>query len=255
MGLAIRLDGKLALVTGASRGIGEAIVRSLAAAGATVALAARSRVDLLRVACDLNNPDLVFEVDLAEAGAGRGLAERVLSRTDCLDILVNNAGVAYNQRLERVRSEDLDRVLRVNLQSTIELSSALASPLFESRGVIVNVSSMSGLVGAPFQGVYAASKGGLDAFTRSLACEWGPRGVRVNAVAPGIIMTDMWADAVRTPGLVETLESHTALRRRGRPEDVAHVVTFLASDLAAYITGQTIVVDGGLAEMVDLLPR
>lgn len=255
MGLAIRLDGKVALVTGASRGIGEAVARSLASAGATVVLSARSHADLLRVASEIGNEDLIFEADLAKRGAGRSLAERVLSRTHRLDILVNNAGVAYNKRFERVREEDLDRVLRINLQATIELSSALAPALFESKGVVLNVSSMSGIVGTPFQGVYAATKGGLDALTRSLACEWGPRGVRINAVAPGIIMTDMWAEGVKTPGLVETLESHTALRRRGQPDDVAHVVTFLASELAGYITGQTIIVDGGLSEMVDLLPR
>lgn len=251
--ITLDLSGKTALVTGASRGIGRAIATSLAAAGSRVAVAARSEQELRAVALEVGSPDLAFVVDLAEQGAPQDLADRALAKLGRVDILVNNAGISYTRRTEKADAVAIANVLRVNLESALLLASAVAPAMFDRAGCIVNVSSVSGVVGTPAQAIYAASKGGLDAATRSLACEWGPRGIRVNAVAPGLIITDMWERGREQPGLADALEKNLALRRWGQPEDVAKVVTFLASDLAAYVTGETILVDGGMARMFDVL--
>lgn len=189
--------------------------------------------------------------DLGRAGAANDLADRVLAALGAVDILVNNAGVSYNRRTENADAVAIGDVLRVNLESALQLAIALGPGMFDRGGCIVNVSSLASLVGTPAQAIYAASKGGLDAATRALACEWGPRGVRVNSVAPGLIITDMWERGRQQPGLADALEKNIALRRWGAPDDVANVVTFLASDLAAYVTGETILVDGGTAGMFD----
>ena len=253
MAIAVDLSGRTALVTGASRGIGRAIAISLADAGARVAVTARSEEELRNVAAEVGEPELAFVVDLGEPSAPIDLASRVLAVLGRVDILVNNAGIAYTRRTERTDAVSISEVLRINLESALLLASALAPAMFDRGGCIVNVSSVSGVVGTPAQAIYAASKGGLDAATRSLACEWGPKGVRVNSVAPGLIITDMWEQGRQQPGLADALEKHLALRRWGQPEDVAKVVTFLASDLAAYVTGETILVDGGMGRMFDVL--
>ncbi|HUP87340.1 MAG TPA: glucose 1-dehydrogenase [Acidimicrobiales bacterium] len=253
MAITIDLSGKTALVTGAGRGIGRAIARSLAAAGSRVAVAARTEPELRAVAEEIGEPTLAFVADLGGQGAPKDLADRVLSAVGRVDILVNNAGIAYTRRTEKADPVATGDVLRINLESALLLASALAPAMFDRGGCIVNVSSVAGVVGTPAQAIYAASKGGLDAATRSLACEWGPRGIRVNSVAPGLIITDMWERGRQQPGLADALEGHLALRRWGQPEDVANVVTFLASDLAAYVTGETILVDGGMARMFDVV--
>lgn len=253
MAITVDLSGRTALVTGASRGIGRGIATSLAQAGARVAVTARSEQDLRALAATTGEPDLVFPADLAEPGAGEALAERVLEVAGPVDILVNNAGIGYNRRTEKADRAAIAEVLRVNLEVALQLAIGVAPSMFDRGGSIVNISSMSGIVGTPAQAVYAASKGGMDAATRAMACEWGPRGVRVNSVAPGLIITDMWEQGRARPGVADTLERNVALRRWGEPEDVAGVVTFLASDLARYVTGQTILVDGGLGEMFDVL--
>lgn len=251
--ITVDLEGKNALVTGAGRGIGRAIAVTLASAGARVAVAARMELELRAVATEVGEPELAFVTDLGLPGAPKDLADRVLGSLGRVDILVNNAGISYTRRSEKVDPASVTDVLRINLESALLLSSAVAPAMFERGGCIVNVSSVSGVVGTPAQAIYAASKGGLDAATRSLACEWGPRGVRVNSVAPGLIITDMWERGRQQPGLAEALEKNLALRRWGQPEDVAKVVAFLASDLAAYVTGETILVDGGMARMFDVL--
>lgn len=253
MAITIDLGGKTALVTGASRGIGRAIALSLAAAGARVAVAARTEEDLRVVATELGEPELAFVVDLGKPDAPKRLTDRVLAVLGRVDILVNNAGIAYTRRTEAADTASIADVLRINLESALLLAGALAPAMFDRGGCIVNVSSVAGVAGTPGQAIYAASKGGLDAATRSLACEWGPRGIRVNSVAPGLIITDMWERGRQRPGLSAALEKHLALRRWGQPEDVANVVTFLASDLAAYVTGETILVDGGMARIFDVL--
>ena len=253
MAITVDLSGKTALVTGASRGIGRAIATSLGSAGARVAVAARTEQDLRVVATEVGEPELAFVSDLSQPAAANDLAERVLAVLGAVDILVNNAGISYTRRTEKADAVSMAEVLSINLESALHLTIALAPAMFDRGGCIVNVSSVAGVVGTPAQAIYAASKGGLDAATRSLACEWGPRGVRVNSVAPGLIITDMWERGRQQPGVADTLEKHLALRRWGMPEDVAKVVTFLASDLAAYVTGETILVDGGMARMFDAL--
>ena len=253
MGLSIDLEGRTALVTGAGRGIGRAIAEALSDAGAEVAVAARSEDELREVASGTGRPDWVFPVDLAAPGAAFELARRVVGVVGPIDILVNNAGVSAARRSENLDAETIARTLQVNLASALELTVAIAPSMFDRGGAIVNVSSTAGIAGSPAQAAYAASKGGLDAATRSLAAEWGPRKLRVNAVAPGLIVTRMWEKGRQRPGVVETLEQHVALRRWGEPDDIAGVVAFLCSDLARYITGETVVVDGGMARVFDVL--
>ena len=237
-------------MTGASRGIGAACARSLSAAGAKVILVARSESDLRMVASGVQGECVVLVADLEGFGAPRELAAQVLGEHGSVDILVNNAGISFNRRSHKLQADDIDRVLAINVRTPLVLSAALAPAMLkEGRGAIVNVSSLSGLRGSSFQAAYSASKGALDALTRSLACEWGPGGIRVNSVAPGVIVTDMWESGRAQPGVVEAFEQQIALRRWGQPDDVADVVAWLASDASRYVTGQTISVDGGMSTM------
>ena len=234
-----RLDGRMALVTGASRGIGEHCARQLAADGARVALAARTTADLDRLVEELPNDPVSIEADLMVEGAGEALAARAVDALGGVDILVNNAGTG------ELRGDDAG-VLRLNYLAPLETTKALAGQMAErGHGSVIHMSSVAGAVGVAELPTYGATKAALDSLTRSQAAKYGPRGLRVNAVAPGLIITEMWARGRETPGLADGLEGHIALRRWGRPEEIASVVTFLASDDARYVTGQTIVVDGG----------
>ena len=172
--------------------------------------------------------------------------DRVVQETGRIDVLVNNAGITRDQFLMLMPDADWHQVLDTNLHGAFRWSKAVTRTMLGARrGVIINVSSISGLVGVPGQTNYAASKGGLLAFTRSLAAELGPKGVRVNAVVPGLIETDMTA---RVPREIKRQQvERTPLKRLGKPEEIAGVITFLASADAAFITGQTFVVDGGLS--------
>lgn len=240
---------RVALVTGASRGIGRAVALALARQGAAVAVNyARSGAAAAEV------------VAAIEAAGGRGLAvqgdvgdaaeaERVVAEVERalgpVSILVNNAGIVRDTLLLRMKDEDWDDVLRTNLTGAFRVTRLVLRGMVRQRwGRIVNVASVAGLVGNPGQANYSAAKAGLVGFTKALAREVGSRGVTVNAVAPGFIDTDMTRglpDVVRRRALEQI-----PLGRFGTPEDVAAAVAFLASDAAAYITGQTIVVDGGL---------
>lgn len=246
------LEGRTAIVTGASRGIGAAIAEALDDQGATVLLCGRDGDALGSIAGRLERPTEPLIADLANEGDVRDLAARALERGP-IDILVNNAGVGV-----RMDSTDLDAVIidsihAVNVRALLLLTTALLPPMIgRGSGSIINVSSISGVRGTPRRAAYAASKGAVDAMTRSLAMEFGPAGIRVNAVAPGAIETDMWERNRAIPGVIESIESQTALRRWGTPDDIADVVAFLASDAARYVTGQTIEVDGGMASTLDL---
>jgi len=241
----INLSGKTAFVTGSTRGIGLAIGNALYAAGAKVAVvgrdAARAREvasamgqRAFGVACDVAQEDqVVSAVAAAEAALGG------------VDILVNNAGLTRDNILLRLTEQDWDAVLDANLKGAFHTTRAVIKGMMKRRaGRIINMSSIVGLTGNKGQANYAASKAGLIGFTKSVAKEYASRNILVNCIAPGFIETDMTAslpDAARA-----TLLEQIALGRLGRPEDVAGAVLFLASDLAGYITGQVLVVDGGM---------
>jgi len=233
-----KLDGRTALVTGASRGIGEHCARVLDAEGARVALAARSVADMQTVAAELTDA-VVLEADLLAPGAAADLAARSVEVLGGVDILVNNAGISERQG-------DAQQVMQINYQVPLELTGALAKQMGErGHGSVIHTSSIAGTTGLAELKTYGASKAAVDSLTRSQAADYGPAGVRVNAVAPGLIITEMWAEGREIPGLADGLERHIALGRWGVPQEIASVVGFLASDDARYVTGQTITVDGG----------
>ncbi|MGF1596831.1 MAG: SDR family NAD(P)-dependent oxidoreductase [Acidimicrobiales bacterium] len=244
-------DDKVAVVTGASRGIGEACARTLDRLGARVVLSGRTVADLERVAAELSNDPVVIPADLAAPGAGTALAATVLERVSGVDVLVNNAGIPMRRTPDQLTEDEIDLVFAINVRSLLTLSIGLA-PSMATRGggSIVNVSSVAGLRGPLGRVAYAGTKGAVDAMTRALAADWGPDHIRVNSIAPGIIATAIWEESRRTvPGLIETLAGGVALKRWGDSDDVADVVAFLASDAARYVTGETIAVDGGMARI------
>ena len=250
------LSGKIAVVTGASRGIGEASARALAAAGARVVLSGRTVSDLERVAADLGNAPVILEADLAPAGSGSHLAERVLDEVGGVDILVNNAGIPMRRTPDQLTEEDFDLVFSINVRSLLMLTLGLGPSMIErGGGSVVNISSIASLRGPLGWVAYAGTKGAVDAMTRALAADWGPSGIRVNAICPGLIATAIWEDNRQNiPGLIEQLEERIALKRWGDGADVADVVLFFASDASRYVTGEVVAVDGGMAR-VGSAPR
>ena len=245
------LSGKIAVVTGASRGIGEASARVLDSSGAQVVLTGRTVSDLERVAADLANAPVVIPFDLSQQGAGTQLAEEILQQVQGGDVLVNNAGIPMRRMPEKLTEEEIDLVFAINVRSLLTLSIALA-PSMKSRGggSMINVSSVAGIRGPGARVAYAGTKGAVDAMTRALASDWGPDGIRVNSIAPGLIATAIWEESRNTvPGLIEDMEGQIALKRWGFGNDIADVVLFFASDASRYVTGETLVVDGGLARV------
>lgn len=247
----ITLEGSVALVTGANRGIGAEIAHTLGSLGATVALnvrgdasGARAVIERLGVEGCAGTHD-TFAADVADPGAVERMISEIVERYGRLDVVVNNAGITRDGLAVRMSDEDWDAVISTNLSGAFYVSRAAAKVMMKQRsGSIVMISSVVGLVGNAGQSNYAAAKAGLLGLTRSLARELASRNVRVNAVAPGFITTDMTAvlpDAVKEAAL-----GSIALKRFGEPVDVANAVAFLASDAARYITGQVIAVDGGM---------
>jgi NAD(P)-dependent dehydrogenase (short-subunit alcohol dehydrogenase family) len=237
------LEGRTALVTGASRGIGAGIAAALDAAGARVALTARSGDALAEVAGRLSGDPEAPARLAAEA-------ERALGG---VDVLVNNAALGARLLLEDLDAALIDRLHAVNVRAPLLLIKALAPGMAaRGRGSIIGLSSVSGIVGTPHRNMYAATKGAIDAMTRSLASELGPQGIRVNSVAPGVVDTEMWARNKAIPGVIDLVEAQTPLRRWSQPDDVADVVVFLAGDGARFVTGETICADGGMARTLDL---
>ena len=240
------LQGQVALVTGGSRGIGLAIARELAQAGARLALVARDGERAQAAAAELpGEGHRGYACDVADAEACAALVKQVEADFGQLDVLVNNAGVTRDNVLMRIKDDDWNAVLDTNLRGAFNLMRAASRGMMKRRsGRIVNITSVVGIIGNAGQANYAASKAGLIGLTKSVAKELAGRGVLVNAVAPGYIETDMTSDlpeAART-----ALMSNIALGRLGRPEDIAPAVRFLAGPGAAYITGQVLVVDGGM---------
>ncbi|MDQ2724473.1 MAG: SDR family oxidoreductase [Actinomycetota bacterium] len=247
------LEGRTAVVTGASRGIGAATARALDRAGATVALVARSRPQLEALAKELDGDAVVVVSDLRDVDAPAAAALQALTALGSVDVLVNNAAAAARLPTVETDAALIDDLLAVNVRAPLLLIAALVPAMVANGGgSIVNLSSVSGLVGTPRRAAYAASKGALDAATRSLAMELGSSGIRVNSVAPGAVDTDLWAKNRAVPGVVETIEGQTPLGRWGVPDDIADVIVFLASDAARFVTGETISVDGGMARTMDL---
>lgn len=240
---------RTAIVTGASRGIGRAIAVDLAAHGYDVALFGRDQAALSETAEAVTAVDgavrvAIHTVDVADQAAVDAAVAKVAADFGRIDVAVANAGQSQDALILRLKASDLDRLIDVNLKSAFYLSAAVAKIMFKQRsGSIIFVSSIVGIAGNPGQSMYAATKAGLLGLTRSLAKELGSRNVRVNAVAPGLIETAMTAELPEAArkGFLDGI----ALGRPGTPDDVAGVVTFLASDAARYVSGQTIVVDGG----------
>ncbi len=246
----MRLDGRTALVTGASRGIGRAVALALAAAGADLVLNYASNTTAAeQVAAEAERSGsrvLLFRADISRPLEAAELIQAGLNGLGGLDILVNNAGITRDNLLLRMTDQDWEEVLNVNLKGAFNTTRAALRPMIKARrGRIINISSVIGLRGNAGQANYAAAKAGLIGFTKSVAREVGSRHITVNAVAPGFIQTDMTQGL--SPAVRERLVSEIPLGRLGTPEDVAALVVFLAGDAAGYITGQVIAVDGGLA--------
>ncbi|HEY6059372.1 MAG TPA: 3-oxoacyl-[acyl-carrier-protein] reductase [Gemmatimonadales bacterium] len=241
----IDLSGKVALVTGGSRGIGVAIATALHAAGAKVALCGRDGAKAQEVAASLGGAARGFACDIGVAAQVEALAGQVEAEVGPVDILVNNAGTTKDNLLFRIGADDWDAVLDVNLKGPFLLTKLVARGMIKRRwGRIVNISSVVGLIGNKGQANYAAAKAGLIGFTKAVAKELASRNVLVNAVAPGYIDTEL-TRAVPDEAK-QTLQAAIPLARLGTGADVAGAVLFLASDLASYITGQVLVVDGGM---------
>jgi len=242
----MELKDRVALVTGGSRGIGLAIARELAEAGARVAIAARNRERAAEAAEGLPGEGHgAFGVDVADPDAVNETIREVELELGGIGVLVNNAGLTRDNVLMRLKDEDWTQVLDVNLRGAFNTIRAVSRGMMKRReGRIINITSVVGVIGNRGQANYAASKAGLIGLTKSVAKELASRNVLANAVAPGYIETDMTAELNEQAR--ETLSSQIPLDRLGRPEDIAPVVRFLAGPGAAYITGQVIVVDGGM---------
>jgi 3-oxoacyl-[acyl-carrier protein] reductase len=241
------MEGRVALVTGASRGIGRAIAKALAARGAAVVAAARAG-HAAPVADEIRGAGGKAEavtLDVTAADAVDAAVASTLSTFGRIDVLVNNAGIARDQLMLRMKREDWDAVLATNLTAAYACAQAVLKPMVKQRsGRIINIASVVGQTGNAGQANYAASKAGLIGFTKALALEVASRNITVNAVAPGLIETDM--TRAISEGAHEAWADRIPLKRLGTPEDVASAVVFLASDEASYITGQVLAVNGGM---------
>jgi len=239
------LTGKAALVTGATGGIGGAIAKALHTQGATVAISGTKAEKLETLASELGSRVFVMPCDLRDRAAVAKLAEDADKTLGQTDILVNNAGITHDNLFMRMKDEEWDDVIAVNLTSVFVLTRGILRNMMRRRyGRIVNIASISGVFGNPGQGNYAASKAGLVGMTKSLAREVASRGITANCIAPGFIKTPM-TDAL-TPKQVEVIAAAIPTQTFGKPEDIAAAVAFLASNEAAYITGETIHVNGGM---------
>ena len=245
----MRFEDQVAIVTGAGRGIGHAIAVRLASEGARVASVSRTEANAQRTAEEINaaraNAAKAYAVDVSDHEAVQQIGARILEEFGCVDILINNAGVTRDGLSMRMSIEDWDTVLNTNLKGAFNFVQAVQRPMIKQRsGRIINISSVIGLIGNAGQANYAASKAGLIGFTKSLAREVASRGITVNAVAPGLIETDM--TKVLSDDVRKNILSKIPLGALGQPDDIASAVAFLASAEAKYITGQVLTVDGGM---------
>jgi 3-oxoacyl-[acyl-carrier protein] reductase len=244
-----RFENQIAIVTGAGRGIGEAIAKRLAEGGAKIACVSRSEANSAKVADAINaaHPGAAkpYAVDVADKKAVEAAAAQIFADFGKVDILVNNAGITRDGLAMRMSEEDWDAVLNTNLKGAFNFIQAVMRPMIKQRsGRIVNIASVAGLMGNAGQANYAASKAGLIGLTKTLARELAGRGITVNAVAPGFIKTDM--TDVLNDNIKNAVVGQIPLGRFGEPTDIAAAVAYLASADASYITGQTLTVDGGM---------
>jgi len=243
------LEGKTVIVTGASRGIGKGIARKMAEHGANVAFTYRSSEEkareLEKELSALGVKAKAYRSDASDFQQAQDLVNEVLKEFGSVDVLINNAGITKDNLLLRMSEQDFDDVIRVNLKSVFNMTKAVTRPMMKARkGSIINIGSVVGIRGNAGQANYAASKAGIIGFTKSVAQEFGSRNIRSNVVAPGFIETEM--TAALDEKILEEWKKQIPLKRTGTPEDVANACLFLASDLSDYITGQVLVVDGGM---------
>ncbi len=243
------LEGKTAIITGASRGIGKGIAQVFAAQGANVAFtyssSSEAALALEKELIDLGVKAKAYQSNAANFEDAQTLVKEVLETFGSIDILINNAGITKDNLLMRMKEADFDQVIEVNLKSVFNMVKAVQKTMLKQRkGSIINMSSVVGVKGNAGQTNYAASKAGIIGFSKSVALELGSRNIRSNVVAPGFIETEMTAKLDEK--VVEGWRAGIPLKRGGTPEDIANTCVFLASDLSAYITGQVINVDGGM---------
>ena len=243
------LDGKVALVTGASRGIGRAIALRLASEGAKVAInyaGSTAKAEAVKTEIEQNGGEAILvQADVSDSASVDAMVAKVIEAFGQIDILVNNAGITRDGLMMRMKDEDFDAVINTNLKGVFYCTKVVSKLMMKKRsGRIINMASVVGLMGNAGQTNYAAAKAGVIGFSKSAAKELAARGITVNMVAPGFIATDM--TAAMTDKAKEMTLTGIPLKRMGEPEDVANAVIFLASDNATYITGQTINVDGGM---------
>ncbi|MDE1173744.1 MAG: SDR family NAD(P)-dependent oxidoreductase [Parvibaculaceae bacterium] len=257
------LQDRTAIVTGAARGIGKAIATSFALEGAKVMLCDVDEEEGQAVADELVRQGLTAAFrycDVAERLDVRNLVRATCDQFEALDIVVNNAGIAAGGDFLTLSEESFDEVIRTNLKGTFLVAQAAAQEMVRQveaggrPGTIINMSSVNGVVALPGQTAYCASKGGIQQLTKSIAVALAPHGIRVNAIGPGSIETDMLAGVNSTPGAMETILARTPLGRIASPGEVASIALFLASDLASYVTGETIYVDGGRLALNYTMP-
>lgn len=243
------LEGKVAIITGASRGIGSGIAKVFAEQGANVAFTYSSSVEsAMALESELNALGIKakgYKSNAADFNEAQKLVDDVIAEFGTIDVLINNAGITKDNLLMRMSEEDFDKVIEINLKSVFNMTKAVQKIMLKNRkGSIVNMSSVVGVKGNAGQANYAASKAGMNGFTKSIALELGSRNIRCNAIAPGFIETEMTAKL--NEDVVKGWREAIPLKRGGTPEDVANVCVFLASDMSAYVTGQVINVDGGM---------
>lgn len=242
------LDGKVALITGATRGIGKGIAEVFAKEGAKVAFTYAGSVDKAKaLEEELSKITIAksYQSDASDFDAAQKLVDDVMSEFGQIDILINNAGITKDNLMLRMSKEDWDTIIKVNLDSVFNLTKAVIKPMMKAKaGSIINMSSVVGVKGNAGQANYAASKAGVIGFSKSIALELGSRNIRCNVIAPGFIETEM--TAVLDENTVKGWREAIPLKRGGQPDDVANACVFLGSDMSGYITGQVINVDGGM---------